>query len=207
MYKRQEWLLNEIIYNDRLDISKDLVIKLHNDPKSTKAHQELAKRLAKICVVTIPKGKYSNDAIKERFGCECQYCQKIYRKDELQIDHIVPQSTRHQDIEKPWNKVPACIECNNLKSNKNVFVFLSESGFDLSNGVKSAVDRWVKRNVLKYPSKYGDKRNIKEKTYTWNQVTTWVSNNPDLKASDYECINPESEVKDRRWITKKLNNL
>jgi hypothetical protein len=200
------WFIEQSIYNDRLEVGKELIVSVHNAEKATRNQMEFMQTIAKKMGFKIPKGKHSPDSIKERYGCQCQYCGEVFPKSQLEVEHVVPRSSRKKEVEYVWNKVPACQKCNEEKDDLNVFVFLKMKGFDLLTGVKIAVDKWVKRGVLEYPTQYGDKRNIKEKTYTWNQVTTWVSNNPDSKTSDYECMNPESEVIDRRWRKKKINS-
>lgn len=196
------WMVEQAVHNERLEVSKDLIKALRNDERSNESHREFADRIAKKMGFKIPKGKDHPDAIKERFGCECQYCGEIFAKELLEIDHVVPQSIGHKEVNRTWNKVPVCKECNQNKGNMNVFAFLQASNFNLLNGVKIAVEKWVKLGVLEYPTRYRDKRNKKEKTYTWRQVQDYVFNNPSVTTSDFELINPDAPVDERRWRRK-----
>lgn len=52
----------------------------------------------------------------KRDQCMCQYCGKKPRKDEITIDHVIPQSRGGRSI---WeNVVLACFRCNSKKNNK-----------------------------------------------------------------------------------------
>ncbi|MCJ8329489.1 MAG: HNH endonuclease [Lentisphaeria bacterium] len=61
------------------------------------------------------KAKLSRNAIFARDNYECQYCGKHYKKDQMNIDHIIPRSKGGKTI---WtNLVLSCISCNCKKGN------------------------------------------------------------------------------------------
>jgi 5-methylcytosine-specific restriction endonuclease McrA len=51
-----------------------------------------------------------------RDNYECQYCNKIFFKHRLTLDHVIPKSRGGQ---KSWNNLVACcVACNQKKGNK-----------------------------------------------------------------------------------------
>lgn len=198
----RDWIVQEIIYNERLSITDKLVNKVWNRKDATSKEKELMERIARHMNIRIAKAGTSPEEIKNKYGNVCQYSGVQCKEWELEIDHVVPRSNGHKDINQWWNLVPCKKELNAKKAEKNVFQFLKEEGFELLPGVENAVKRWVKKGVLEYPTQYPYKRNKKEKTYTFNQVQQYVLDNSGVRASDYECINPEDPKDQRRWRRK-----
>ncbi len=52
----------------------------------------------------------------ERDKNQCQYCSKVFPREELNLDHVIP---RHYGGKTTWeNIVCSCIKCNSRKANK-----------------------------------------------------------------------------------------
>lgn len=74
--------------------------------------------------------KYSRKNIFHRDNHICQYCNKKFKANELNIDHIVPRSRGGSNS---WNNlVTSCISCNAKKDNS----LLSEIGWKLTKEPK-----------------------------------------------------------------------
>ena len=66
------------------------------------------------------------EAVKRRAGYRCEYCHITHW--ELQVDHIIPRSTRRRgatsetdgDVDNPENLAAACAHCNRLKDDFTV---------------------------------------------------------------------------------------
>ena len=195
----RDWLIDQLIYNDRLTIKEELVNKVWNRTDATRNEQELMERIASHIGYKISKGKKNPKEIKKRYGCVCQYCGEVFREDQLDIDHVYHKSTGHKDVNSYWNLVPCCKPDNIEKGIKPVFLFLKEKGYDPLPGVENAIKKWIKKGVLKYPTQYPYKRNNKEKLYSWDQVVDWVSTHSTTSTDQYECVNPEESKEERKW--------
>lgn len=79
--------------------------------------------------------KYSRQTVFQRDGFMCLYCGKIFKSNELTIDHIIPKSKGGKST---WDNTCACCSsCNRKKANKS----LKESGMHL---VKMPTEpRWI----------------------------------------------------------------
>lgn len=198
----RDWIVEQLIYNDRLTITEKLINKVWNRKDATANEKRLIERIAKHLNIKISKSGTSPEEIKNKYGNICQYSGEQCKEWELEIDHVVPQSTEHKDVNQWWNLVPCKKDLNIKKADKNVFQFLKEEGLELLPGVENAVKRWVKKGVLEYPTQYPNKRNKKEKTYTFQQMRDYVANTPGLSTSDYELINPEAKNDEKRWRRK-----
>jgi len=62
------------------------------------------------------KIRFSRENIYLRDHSTCQYCGKKFKRNELNIDHVVPLS---QNGDTEWdNVVCSCIKCNNVKGGR-----------------------------------------------------------------------------------------
>ncbi|WP_462250382.1 HNH endonuclease domain-containing protein [Ekhidna sp.] len=199
----RDWIVEQLIYNDRISINANLVNKVWNRKDATENEKELMERIAKHLNIKISKSGTSPAEIKKNYGNVCQYSGELCQEWELEIDHVLPRSNGHKDVNQWWNLVPCKKELNIKKGDKNVFQFIKEEGLELLPGVENAVKRWVKKGVLDYPRYYPNKRNKKEKLFTWDQVVGYVANNASASTSDYECVNPEDSSEMKRWRKKK----
>lgn len=69
--------------------------------------------------------KFSSLEVFKRDGFICAYCNQKKRREDLSIDHIIPQSKKGPTN---WlNCVTSCTKCNNFKGNRS----LQESGLKL----------------------------------------------------------------------------
>ncbi len=60
--------------------------------------------------------KLTRNNVFERDKNRCQYCGKIFPREELNLDHVIP---RHQGGKTTWeNIVCSCIVCNSHKANR-----------------------------------------------------------------------------------------
>ena len=60
--------------------------------------------------------KFTRYSIFERDGHTCQYCGKMHREDQLNLDHVIP---RDRGGRTTWeNIVTSCIRCNSKKANR-----------------------------------------------------------------------------------------
>ncbi len=60
--------------------------------------------------------KLTRNNVFERDKNQCQYCAKIFPREELNLDHVIP---RHYDGRTTWeNIVCSCIRCNTKKANR-----------------------------------------------------------------------------------------
>ena len=60
--------------------------------------------------------KLTRNNVFERDKNQCQYCAKIFPREELNLDHVIP---RHYDGRTTWeNIVCSCIRCNTRKANR-----------------------------------------------------------------------------------------
>ena len=55
--------------------------------------------------------------IKKRDNQICQYCNKVFPLDELNVDHVIPQY--HGGTDSWTNLVCSCIDCNSKKGHKH----------------------------------------------------------------------------------------
>ncbi len=82
------------------------------------------------CVIRLPKVilltyfdrlpckelKLTRNNVFERDRCTCQYCGKLFRDEELNLDHVIP---RDRGGRTTWeNIVCSCIACNSHKANR-----------------------------------------------------------------------------------------
>ena len=193
----RKWLLYQLEYKDhRVQITNEALNKCWNHRHASNTMREFMETIARKLGYKILKGSNSPSTIKQSYGCICQYCGDQFREDQLQIDHIHRKSSNHKDIEKPFNKVPACEDCNNDKGEQNVVVWLKQKEYEVMPSIENAVKLWERR----LPKEY--KQKAKEKLYTWQQVLDWISRNPGTTTGDYECVNPEDQVEDRKWKRK-----
>lgn len=81
---------------------------------------------------------FSRNNIFARDGMVCQYCHQKFQKQDLTLDHVVPQS---RGGKTNWtNIVTACLSCNSKKSDKS----LIQSGFKLlKEPVKPDSINWI----------------------------------------------------------------
>ena len=60
--------------------------------------------------------KFNRQNLFERDGFKCQYCNKIFQAQELNLDHVIP---RDRGGQTSWeNVVTSCIRCNSRKGNR-----------------------------------------------------------------------------------------
>jgi len=60
--------------------------------------------------------KLTRNNVFERDKNQCQYCGKVFPREELNLDHVIP---RHYDGRTTWeNIVCSCIRCNTRKANR-----------------------------------------------------------------------------------------
>nr|WP_277508406.1 HNH endonuclease [Ereboglobus sp. PH5-5] len=60
--------------------------------------------------------KLTRNNVFERDKNQCQYCAKIFPREELNLDHVIP---RHYNGRTTWeNIVCSCIRCNTRKANR-----------------------------------------------------------------------------------------
>jgi 5-methylcytosine-specific restriction endonuclease McrA len=60
--------------------------------------------------------KLTRNNVFERDKNQCQYCSKIFPREELNLDHVIP---RHHGGKTTWeNIVCSCIKCNTRKANR-----------------------------------------------------------------------------------------
>ena len=60
--------------------------------------------------------KLTRNNVFERDKNRCQYCGQIFRREELNLDHVIP---RHYGGRTTWeNVVCSCIRCNTRKANR-----------------------------------------------------------------------------------------
>jgi 5-methylcytosine-specific restriction endonuclease McrA len=60
--------------------------------------------------------KLTRNNVFERDKNQCQYCSRIFPREELNLDHVIP---RHHGGKTTWeNIVCSCIKCNTRKANR-----------------------------------------------------------------------------------------
>ena len=60
--------------------------------------------------------RFSRRNIYLRDGHQCQYCGRVFREEELNLDHVVPRDVGGKTS---WeNIVTACVRCNSRKANR-----------------------------------------------------------------------------------------
>ena len=60
--------------------------------------------------------KLTRNNVFERDKNQCQYCSKVFQREELNLDHVIP---RHAGGKTTWeNIVCSCIKCNSRKANR-----------------------------------------------------------------------------------------
>jgi 5-methylcytosine-specific restriction endonuclease McrA len=60
--------------------------------------------------------KLTRSNVFERDKDQCQYCAKVFPREELNLDHVIP---RHYGGKTTWeNIVCSCIKCNSKKANR-----------------------------------------------------------------------------------------
>ena len=60
--------------------------------------------------------KLTRNNVFERDKNQCQYCSKVFVREELNLDHVIP---RHYGGKTTWeNIVCSCIKCNSKKANR-----------------------------------------------------------------------------------------
>jgi 5-methylcytosine-specific restriction endonuclease McrA len=60
--------------------------------------------------------KLTRNNVFERDGNQCQYCSRVYPREELNLDHVIP---RDRGGKTTWeNIVCSCIKCNSRKANR-----------------------------------------------------------------------------------------
>lgn len=60
--------------------------------------------------------KLTRNNVFERDKNQCQYCSKVFPREELNLDHVIP---RHHGGKTTWeNIVCSCIKCNSRKANR-----------------------------------------------------------------------------------------
>lgn len=206
VYKEvREWFVLEVCGNEGdITIKRellDLMIKQGTTPRL----REFISNIAKSAGFNIDINKVSqSEELKKQYGHQCQYCGGIFSEFDLEIDEIKPQSQGGKKVK--YNQVPACTDCNRKKGAKNVFTFMDEQGFEWLPGLENKVNGLVKKRQISYPRLYPYKRKKKkEKSYTWAQVSDYVLNTNGVSTSDYQCINPNAPIEDRRWVKNQKN--
>ena len=64
----------------------------------------------------IKEVKFHRKNIFERDNFHCQYCGKLFKESELNLDHVIP---RHHGGRTSWeNVVASCIKCNSRKADR-----------------------------------------------------------------------------------------
>jgi hypothetical protein len=90
-------------------------------------------------------------SIRERWNCECAYCGS---KEELTIDHIIPQSKG--GIDSTINTVCCCKECNHSKGHSSWETWYSSQVF-FSKERYEKIRQWVSPepslNLYRYPQR------------------------------------------------------
>lgn len=60
--------------------------------------------------------KLTRNNVFERDKNQCQYCSKVFPREELNLDHVIP---RHHGGKTTWeNIVCSCVKCNSRKANR-----------------------------------------------------------------------------------------
>ncbi len=60
--------------------------------------------------------KLTRNNVFERDKNQCQYCSKVFPREELNLDHVIP---RHAGGRTTWeNIVCSCVKCNSRKANR-----------------------------------------------------------------------------------------
>ena len=93
------------------------------------------------------KVSYSPENVKLRDRFVCQYCNKKFRSDDLNIDHVHPKSLGGK---LTWeNSVAACYDCNTKKDDN----LLHECGFSLRKlPVKpTGFSEYIRIKIQKFP--------------------------------------------------------
>lgn len=169
----RDWTIEQLIYNERLTIDTKLILKVYSH-KDTSGHvRDFVQKLADTIGYKIPDVKTLPERLKSEYHYTCQYCGELFEEFDLHIDHIVPVSKNGPDTH--WNMVPACMNCNSArKLDKNVFVFMEESGLeypkDWEKGLLDNVDKLARKGLLEYPTRYLVKKNKKKKYFTYTEV-------------------------------------
>jgi len=88
--------------------------------------------------------KIDRVAVYNKYNCRCGYCGIPLRIQEMQVDHIIPQSDyanrikrtfqlpsfltnlNENDVNNPANLMPSCRVCNNWKSSHSLEFFRAE---------------------------------------------------------------------------------
>lgn len=191
----RDWFSEQVIYNERIQVNGELLNMVYNNKKATECEKEFAKRLAKLIGVTLKESKELPDTIKASFGHQCQYCGGIFKPYELEIDHIVPVSKGGHD--KYYNMVPACKTCNGKKTDKDVHTFLSESGFDVTEGLKSRLQILAKKRLIMGPG-VSIKGSKKEKYFTYAEVQAIHFSDRDTRTMEDFIITAEVDENGRK---------
>lgn len=65
--------------------------------------------------------KEKREQVYRKYNGHCAYCGRPIKKDEMQIDHLVPKARKGtNDI---TNLMPSCPSCNSLKADKSLRSF------------------------------------------------------------------------------------
>jgi len=75
--------------------------------------------------IPLRKVKFTRKNIYKRDGNRCQYCGKKFKREDLNLDHVIPVSRGGKD--NWYNVVCSCVPCNIRKGNKT----LAEVGMSL----------------------------------------------------------------------------
>lgn len=72
-------------------------------------------------------GKINRDKVWNKYGKRCGYCGKELKLNEMQVDHIIPQSVRRKYpngvVDSEYNLMPSCRRCNHYKRDENLEQF------------------------------------------------------------------------------------
>jgi 5-methylcytosine-specific restriction endonuclease McrA len=83
----------------------------------------------------------------ERDGRKCQYCGKVHRTSDLNMDHVLPRS---RGGAKKWtNIVASCIPCNSKKADRTP----EEAGMRLIKSPKEPMRRAVISSIKRRPDR------------------------------------------------------
>lgn len=197
----REWTIEEIKKKDRLTIDTKLIKKVILYSVENPTTRKFAYHLAKAVGYEVPEFKELPEKIKADYGHICQYCGGLFDDFDLQIDHIIPTSKNGPN--KWINKIPACIECNQKKSNKNVFLFMKEMGFEWRTGLKDRVDNLIKKGLLDYPRDYPFKKRNKKRFFKHSEVIHIHSDSRDKRTmKDFERTKEFGTNGKKLWIQK-----
>lgn len=104
-----------LLFKDKVDVVEESLNEIHS-PTLTIILPSVIKLRSYVNIHYHQRVKFCKENVFFRDGFTCQYCGKLYPKEELTLDHIIPVS---HGGKKNWlNIVTACKKCNNKKGNR-----------------------------------------------------------------------------------------